>query len=60
MRRRMTKRQKREGRQLALKEQGEVTPSWSSLPEDCRRQLIELLAKLMLGETSVEAEVADE
>jgi len=56
----MSKRRKREGRQLALREQGQETPSWSSLPEACRRELVELLAKLILGEAVGEEEVTDE
>ena len=43
-----------------MKEQGQETPNWSSLPEDCRRELVELLAKLVLGEASGEEEVSDE
>jgi len=56
----MNPRSKRRRRQLALTEQSQETPRWAALPEDCRREVVALLARLLLGESNQEEEVADE
>jgi hypothetical protein len=53
-------RSKRKPRQLALTEQGQETPVWATLPEECRRQVVELLAKLLQSEVVGDVEVDDE
>lgn len=55
----MNVRRKREGRQLGLMEQNEATPRWETLPEQVRRDVITLLAKLLRNDAG-EEEVADE
>jgi hypothetical protein len=41
-------------RQLDLTEMARNTPQWSALPEECRREVIELLAKLVRNEVAGE------
>lgn len=46
-------------RQLALTEARQSIPQWAALPEDCRREVVELLAKLLRNEALAE-EAGDE
>jgi len=58
----MKVRRKRGGRQLVLTEQSEESPVWEALPEEVRREVVALLAKLLssaVTEGSAE-EAADE
>lgn len=60
MRCRMAHQRKRKGRQLALTEQGQETPRWSTLPIECRREVVELVIKILRNESLAEEEVTDE
>jgi hypothetical protein len=55
----MEPQRKRRDRQLALSEQGQETPPWTTLPIECRREVVALLAKMLRSERA-EEEVADE
>jgi len=46
----MNRRSKRKTRQLALTERGQRLPLWSALPDEVRREVVALLAKLMQSE----------
>jgi len=52
-------RSKGKARQLQLAERGQRAPQWASLPEECRREVLELLARLLRNEAIAE-EVGDE
>jgi hypothetical protein len=54
------KRSKRKTRQLALTERDQRTPLWATLPEECRRQIVELLVRLVRNELAVGEEAGDE
>ena len=59
----MDRRSTRKARQLALTEQDQRTPRWETLPEECRREAIALLATLLRNEALAddeEEEVDDE
>jgi hypothetical protein len=47
-------------RQLALMEAKLRVPHWTMLPEECRREVIELLARLLRNEAVVSEEADDE
>ena len=54
-------RPKRKGRQLGLTEQQqEKPPRWETLPEESRREVVALVAKLLRNEIATTEEVADE
>ena len=57
---RMGHQRKRKSRQLALTEQRQDLPHWATLPVECRREVVELVAKLLRRETIADEEVADE
>ena len=40
-------RRRRRPRQLVLTEQDQQVPQWATLPEEIRREIVELLAKLL-------------
>lgn len=46
-------------RQLALTESGQRLPQWTMLPEETRREAIELLVKLLRGGV-IDEELGDE
>jgi hypothetical protein len=57
----MAKRKRRaEARQMALGESAQQVPAWTTLPEACRREVIELLAKLLRSEALATEEADDE
>ena len=57
----MKQRPKQRGRQLSLTEQRQrELPHWETLPEDCRRELVALLAELLRSAAHAEKEVTDE
>jgi hypothetical protein len=53
-------RRKKTTRQLALAEHDQRLPSWATLPEDCRREVVALLAKLLRSERAASAEEAND
>lgn len=54
-------RSKSRARQLGLAEaSNRKTPPWPMLPEECRREVVELLARLVRSEGVAEKEVTDE
>ena len=55
----MQVRRKKPTRQLTLAEQDQETPLWSTLPEESRREVVTLLARLLRNEAGTE-EVGDE
>jgi hypothetical protein len=57
----MDRRSKRKARQLALTEREQLVPSWATLPEECRREVVALLARLLRSEAVAgDEEVHDE
>jgi hypothetical protein len=57
----MENRQRRaEARQIALAEQGQLVPQWVSLPVECRREVLDLLALLLRSEPLADEETGDE
>ena len=55
----MDRRAKGTARQLALTEQDQRVPRWTTLPEECRREVVALLARLLRSEV-VDEEADDE
>jgi hypothetical protein len=51
---------KKKARQLELTEQRQRLPRWETLPEECRREVVELLGKLLRNEVSASEEATDE
>lgn len=51
---------KGKARQLELMGQGQRLPCWETLPEECRRGVVELLEKLLRNEVVANQEKADE
>jgi hypothetical protein len=47
-------------RQLALLERRPCAPTWSTLPEDCRREVVQLFARLLRPSQETESEAGDE
>jgi hypothetical protein len=56
----MARQRKRKARQLALTEQHQRIPSWTTLPEECRREVVALLARLLRGEVVSNGEEASD
>jgi hypothetical protein len=56
----MAHQRKRKGRQLSLTEHSRELPHWATLPVECRREVVELVAKLLRSETIADDEVVDE
>jgi hypothetical protein len=56
----MKERPKQRVRQLALTEHRQETPHWETLPEDCRREVVALLAELLRSAACADEEMADE
>ncbi len=54
-----TRRRRAHGRQLALTENDVRAPHWTMLPDETRREVIELLVRLIRDE-AVAAEEADD
>ena len=57
---RMDRRGKRRARQLALTEREQRIPSWATLPEECRREVVALLVRLLRNDVVATEEVDDE
>ena len=51
-----TSKKRRRARQLVLTEQAQELPRWRMLPEECRREVVELLAKLLRAEIAADGE----
>ena len=56
----MNRRANKKPRQLALTEQDEQAPRWATLPEACRRDVVELLMMLFRNEHVAGEESEDE
>jgi len=56
----MVRRSKRTLRQLALNERGQQVPSWTTLPDECRRAVVALLARLMQSESVANEEESND
>lgn len=56
----MDRRPKRKPRQLALTEQGQQIPRWATLPEECRQQVVALIARMLRSELAADEEMDDE
>jgi hypothetical protein len=57
----MTRGNRRRGaRQLELREQPQQSPVWAALPEECRREVVELLVQLLRSVAGIDEEHGNE
>jgi hypothetical protein len=57
---RRRKKTKPKARQLTLVERSQPLPHWATLPQECRLEIVALLARLVRNEIVAEWEVEDE